>query len=123
MDNLSITKLHEHWHRGKHWILYVCVLSCFSHVQFFVILWTVACQSLLSTGILQVRIVEWVAVPSSSGSFPPGIEPVSPASPALQLDPLPLSYWGRPKWNVPAHKFLSVGCEGFRPSFIHCAHT
>ena len=105
------------------WNLCACMLSCFSHVQFFATLWTVACQSLLPMGILQVRILEWVAVPSSSRSFPPGTEPVSPASPALQLDLLPLSYWGRPEWNLPAHKFLSVTCEGFRPSFNHCAHT
>ena len=28
-------------------------------------------------GILQVRILEWVAIPFSSGSFQPGIEPAS----------------------------------------------
>ena len=31
----------------------------------------------------------------SSGDLPdPGIEPMSPVSPALQVDSLPLSYWG-----------------------------
>ena len=30
--------------------------------------WTVACQAPLSMGILQARILEWVAVPSSRGS-------------------------------------------------------
>ena len=30
-------------------------------------------------GILQARILERVAMPSSRGSFPPGMEPVSPA--------------------------------------------
>ena len=35
-------------------------------------------------GILQARILEWVAVPSSRGNLPdPGIEPVSLTSPAL----------------------------------------
>ena len=29
---------------------------------------TVTCQALLSTGILQARILEWVAIPSSRGS-------------------------------------------------------
>ena len=33
-------------------------------------LWTVASQAPLSMGILQARILEWVAVPSSKGSFP-----------------------------------------------------
>ena len=31
-------------------------------------LWTVAQQALLSSGILQARILEWVAMPSSRGS-------------------------------------------------------
>ena len=51
-------------------------------------------------GILQVRILEWVAMPFSRGSstgvgshaLHPGIEPVSPALPTLQVDSLPLSY-------------------------------
>ena len=38
-----------------------------SHVQLFVIPWTVACQASLH-GILQARILEWVAIPFSSGS-------------------------------------------------------
>ena len=34
-------------------------------------------------GILQARILEWVAIPSSRGSFQSGIEPAPPVSPAL----------------------------------------
>ena len=34
-------------------------------------------------GILQSRILEWVSMPSSRGSSPPGIESMSPQSPAL----------------------------------------
>ena len=37
-------------------------------------------------GVLQARILEWIAIPSSKGSAWPGIEPVSPA---LQADSLP----------------------------------
>ena len=33
--------------------------------------WTVACQASLSTGILQARILEWVAMPSSGRSSQP----------------------------------------------------
>ena len=47
------------------------MLSHFSHVQFFVTLWTVACQAILSMGILWTRRLEWVAVTSSRGSSPP----------------------------------------------------
>ena len=46
-------------------------LSHFSHVQLFATLQTAACQAPLSMGILQARIVEWVAIPFSRGSFQP----------------------------------------------------
>ena len=42
-------------------------------------------------GLLQARILEWVAVPSSRGASDPGIEPGSTASSALQAGSLPLS--------------------------------
>ena len=48
-----------------------CVLSLFSHVQFFVTLWTITHQASMSMGILQARILEWVAVPSFRGSSQP----------------------------------------------------
>ena len=44
-------------------------------------------------GILQVRILEWVAIPISRGSSPQGVEP---GSPALQADSLPLNHQGSP---------------------------
>ena len=43
------------------------MLSHFSCVQLFATLWTVAHQAPLSMGILQARILEWVAVPYSKG--------------------------------------------------------
>ena len=42
----------------------LCILDCFSHVQLFVTLWTIACQTPLY-GILQARVLEWVAMPPS----------------------------------------------------------
>ena len=46
-------------------------------------------------GILQARILGWVAISFSLGDLPnPGIESSSPVSPALQVDSLPLSYLG-----------------------------
>ena len=61
----------------------VFVLSCFSHVQLFVTLWTVACQSPLSMGFSRQEY--WSGLPSlPPGDLPdPGIEPGSPTSPAL----------------------------------------
>ena len=42
-----------------------------SHVQLFATSLTVACQAHLPMGILQARILEWVAMPSSKGSSQP----------------------------------------------------
>ena len=48
-----------------HFQIISLVVSC---VQLFETPWTVACQAPLSMGILQARILEWVAMPSSKGS-------------------------------------------------------
>ena len=40
-------------------------------------------------GILQARILEWVAISSSRDLPHPGIKPISPMSPTLQVDSLP----------------------------------
>ena len=45
-------------------------------------------------GILQARILEWVAIPFSRGLSNPGIEP---RSPSLQVDSLPAEPPGKPK--------------------------
>ena len=45
-----------------------CVLSRFSHVRLSAIPWTLARQAPLSMGILQARILEWVAMPSHRAS-------------------------------------------------------
>ena len=79
-------------------LLVSCLCCCClslgqSHVGLCVTPWTVACQDPLSMGILQARIVEWVAIPSSRDLPDPGIKP---RSPALQEDSLPLSHQGSP---------------------------
>ena len=48
-------------------VLFLVTQSC----PLFATLWTVACQASLSIGILQARLLEWVAMPSSRGSFQP----------------------------------------------------
>ena len=51
-----------------------CVLCLVvSRVRLFVTPWTVARQAPLSMGILQARILEWAAMPSSRGSSRPRI--------------------------------------------------
>ena len=46
----------------------MCCVQSLSHVRFFAAPWIVACQALLSMGILLARILEWVAMPSSRAS-------------------------------------------------------
>ena len=57
--------------------------------------WTIAHQVPLTIGILQARILEWVATPSSSGIFP--TQGSNPGLPALQVDSLPSEPLGKPK--------------------------
>ena len=59
------------------------MLSCFSYVQLFVTLWTIAQQDPLSKGFSRQEY--WSGFPCPPpGDFPdPGIQPVSLASPAL----------------------------------------
>ena len=64
-----------------------------SRVRLFVIQWTVCSPPGSSVhGILQVRILEWVSMPSSRGLPNPGIESVAPLTPALQVDSFLLSH-------------------------------
>ena len=48
-----------------------CHAQSLSCVRLFSTPWTVAHQALLSMGILQARILEWVAIPSCRGSSQP----------------------------------------------------
>ena len=48
-------------------------------------------------GILQARILEWVAIPSPADLPDPGIEPESPA---LQADSLPTELSGKLTWEL-----------------------
>ena len=62
------------WYRYTHTHIYsflhshLCCAESLSHVRLFEIPWTVARQAPLSMGILQARILEWVALPFSRGS-------------------------------------------------------
>ena len=54
-----------------------------SGVQLFAILWTVACQTPLSVGFSREKYWGGLPFPSSADVPNPGIEPTSPATPAL----------------------------------------
>ena len=65
------------------WVVHVCVLSHFSHVRLCTALWTIAPPGSSVHGILQSRILEWVAIPSPGALPDLGIEPLSLMYPAL----------------------------------------
>ena len=78
-----------------------CVCESLSHVWLF---WDPMDYSLPGSsvhGILQGRILEWVAIPFSRGTSRPGLEP---GSPALQADYLPSELPGDSTDNLAASK-------------------
>ena len=72
------------------------MLSCFSHVQLFATLWTVALQAPLSMGFSSQEYWSGLLCPLPGNLPDPGIEPTSPVSPALQADSLPTEPPGKP---------------------------
>ena len=73
-------------------VCHIIVLSC-SVVSYSATSWTIAHQAPLSMGILQARILEWVAMPPSRDPPNPGIKP---RSPTLQADSLLSEPPGKP---------------------------
>ena len=75
-----------------------CMHACWvaSLVSDFEMLWTVTCQALLSTGCSRQESWSGLPCPPPRELPDPGIKPTSPAPPALQVDPLPLSHWRSP---------------------------
>ena len=84
------------WHNVVFWVILstpgfsclaslqaVCVLSRFSPVWFFVILWTVARQAPLSMGFSRQEYWSGLPCPPPGDLPDPGIEPISLMSPAL----------------------------------------
>ena len=63
--------------------IHACVLSHFSHVQLFAILWTVASQAPLSMGFSRQEYWSELPCPPSGGLPNPGIKPISLMSSAL----------------------------------------
>ena len=86
------------------------MLSCFSHVQLFATLWTIALQAPLSMELSRQEY--WSGWPSRPPGFlpNPGIKPVSHVSPALQADSL---------LAEPPEKFITIHHSGFYLSEVH----
>ena len=91
-------------------ILHACMLSHFSRVQLFVMLWT--CQASLKT--LQARILEWMAMPSSRGIFPTqGSNPSLLRLLQWQVGSLPLAPPGKPRMpSIDSSSSVNGRCPG-----------
>ena len=89
-----------------------CAVLCLVALgQLFVTPWTVALQAVLSVGILQARILEWVAMPSSRGSSQPRYRTRSTHHCRWILDRL--SHQGNSEWL--SSKSLQIGDFSVRP--------
>ena len=87
----------------------MCVFVCaqsLSCVHLFVTPWTVACQAPLSMGTLQARILECVAMPSSTGSFQRRDQ-----TQVSQIAGRFFTIWATRKASI--SPFLSGECNGF----------
>ena len=72
--------------------------------------WTAVHQASLSTGILQVRILEWLPGPPPGDLPNPGI---APRAPSLQADPLPTETAGMVgKWKFIAKERDGILVDG-----------
>ena len=80
--------------------LRVCMLNRFSCVQFFATLWTMARLAPLSIGFNRHKYWSELPCPPPENLPHPGIEPASPAAPALQADSLWLNCLGSPRHSV-----------------------
>ena len=103
------------------WFLLLC--AAFSHSGVSNCLqpqWAVAHQGPLSMGILQTRILEWAAMPSSGDLPNPGIEP---GTPLLQMGVLPSELPRKPKNTAMGSLSLLQGLFPTQKSnqgLLHC---
>ena len=81
------------------------VLSHFSHVSLFEILWTIALHAPLSMGFSQQEHYNGLPFPSPGNLPNPGIEP---GSPALQAEALPSERAGKPRLDIDSIKKQSL---------------
>ena len=83
-----------------------------------VIPWTIAGQTPLSMGILQARILKWVAIPSSKGFSQPRDRTHS----ALPKDSLPAELTGKPYYSSMESK-SNLSLAGLKPRCLQCCIT
>ena len=117
--HFDISTLDQRWplyneHHSKKRGLFVfslCVLSRFSCIQLFATLWAVAHQAPLSVGFPKKEY--WSGLPfPSPGDLPhPGIEPMSPETPALAGWVFTTEPPGKPKIYYPVHSIFLISRE------------
>ena len=82
------------------WEVHVCVLSCFSHVRLFAVLWTVACQAPLSMGFSREEYWSGFPCPPPGDLPSPWISPASHNSPVLAGSFFTtIASWGAPEFE------------------------
>ena len=81
-------------------------LSCFTHIQFFVTLWTVASQAPLSMGFSRQEHWSGFPCPPPGGRPNLGIEPMYPVSPAVQMNSLSTEPPGKPLLGMWSQSYL-----------------
>ena len=95
-----ITRLKKKKQKQKQWSFFACMLSHFSHIQFFVTLWAVALQAPLSLGFSRQEY--WSGLPFPS----PGDLPNQGSNPDLlhllhwQASSLPVAPPGKPSLSL-----------------------
>ena len=98
------------------WILYCwaiweacsCILSCFAYVKLIENLCTIAYQAPLSRVFSRQEYCSGLPCPNPGDHPDPGIEPASPATPALQADIASLSHRGSTMYIYCASQWLST---------------
>ena len=112
-DNCIVSFLNKHNHRiidgvcGAIDTVHVYMLNCFSHVHPFATLWTVTHHAPVSLGFSRQEYWIRLPCPPPEDLLDPGIEPMSPAAPSLQVESLPLAPRGKPLWTLSV-QFRSV---------------
>ena len=74
----------------------MCVCKLLQSCLIFATLWIVAHQVPLTMGFSRQEYWSGFPFPPPGDLPDPRIKPMSPVSPSLQMDSLPLSHWGRP---------------------------
>ena len=100
--------------------IYACLLSWFSHLQLFVTLWSVTCQSHLSMGFSRHECWSGLPRPPPWDLPDPSTEPTSLTCPALAASSLPLVPPGK---SIHTHAHITDSFAVHQKLTQHCNST